>query len=206
MKKLFYFLSITLIAFITISNLWLAQFDKYTYSDSHAIPKAYACLVLGASKSLADGRVNLFFKKRIEAAVTLYQANKCQKLIVSGDNAISSYNEPNDMKNALLEKGVLLSDIICDYAGRRTMDSVIRFKEIFGQNSGIVISQKFHNERAIFIAKQNAIDLVGFNADEVDAYNSFKTKFRELFSKTKAVLDAYILHSKPKILGDKISI
>ena len=92
-----------------------------------------------------------------------------------------------------------------DYAGFRTLDSVIRAKEIFGLETFTVISQKFHNERAIYLAKKYGIQVVGFNAKDVEGRSGFKTKLREYFARTKAVLDV-ITGKSPKFLGDKIKI
>src|SRR5690606_11301793 len=108
-------------------------------------------LVLGTSRMLADGRPNRYYAFRIEAALALFHAGKCEKIVVSGDNGTVTYNEPEDMKADLIAGGVPEERIVCDYAGFRTLDSVVRFKEVFGQTTGIVVSQRFHNERAIFI-------------------------------------------------------
>lgn len=205
-KTLLLTLFFVITAFLLASNYWVGSYSDYTTANIEKLPDSYACLVLGTSKKLRNGRDNQFFSNRIDATLTVYQAKKCKKIIVSGDNRYSDYNEPNDMKQSLIEKGIPPADIICDYAGRRTIDSVIRYKEIFGQEAGIVISQQFHNERAVFIGQKNNIHLFGYNANDVDAYNSFKTKFREIFSKGKVIYDVYLLNSTPKILGEKIKI
>jgi len=163
-------------------------------------------LVLGTAKYLVGGGENLFYSYRIAAARDAYAAGKCAKLVVSGDNRHRSYNEPQTMKKSLIEQGVPADDIYCDYAGGRTLDSVVRFKHIFGQSSGIVISQEFHNVRAIYIGRANGIELTGFNAREVATYNAFRTKMREVFSRALAVLDVQLLHSEPRHYGEKIPL
>lgn len=124
----------------------------------------------------------------MHAAYLAYTSGKCAKFIVSGDNRHHDYNEPDMMKDSLSKLGIPTENIYCDYAGGRTLDSVIRFKMVFGQSSGIVISQQFHNARAIYIGKSHNISLIGLNAEDPTAFSSFKTKFREVFSRTRAFL------------------
>jgi len=162
-------------------------------------------LLLGTSKFLKSGKPNEFFFNRIDAAVRLYNENKIKYIIISGDNSHKSYNEPRDMKNELIKRGIPDTCIHLDYAGFRTLDSVVRAKEIFGQSSFIVISQKFHNERAVFIARKKGIKAYGYNAKDVSAYKGFKTKVRELIARDKAMLDL-LFSVKPKFYGEKITI
>ncbi|WP_435263512.1 SanA/YdcF family protein [Tenacibaculum sp. nBUS_03] len=135
-----------------------------TFSNSSEIKKNKVGLVLGTAKILKNGRVNLYFKYRIQATVALYKKGKIDFILVSGDNGNKNYDEPTDFKNELIKKGIPSNRIFLDYAGFRTLDSVVRAKEIFGQTSVTIISQKFHNERAIFLAEKNGIKAIGFNA------------------------------------------
>ena len=176
-----------------------------TYADSALIPQRDVGLVLGCSRYLADGRGNMFFKNRIAAAAALYNAGKVGALIVSGDNHTATYDEATDMKNALVKAGVPAENIYCDYAGFRTLDSVVRAKQVFGQTRLTVVSQHFHNQRAIFIARHHGIDAVGFDAAEVDIRNAFRTKFREQFARVKTVLDI-CAGTNPKFLGAPVEI
>ncbi|MGB5231304.1 MAG: GNAT family N-acetyltransferase [Desulfoprunum sp.] len=146
------FVILTLTFSVTIANIAVNNYSRFTYDTIDDIAPAYSVIVLGTSKKLRNGRENQYHNNRIKAASKLYLANKCKKIIVSGDNRKVGYNEPRDMKNDLVLSGVPEQDIICDYAGRRTLDSIIRYKEIFGQTAGIVVSQKFHNNRAVNIA------------------------------------------------------
>ena len=109
------------------------------------------------------------------------------------------------MKKELISAGVPDSVIFLDYAGFRTFDSMIRAKEVFGQTKFIVVSQQFHNERAIFIARKYGIEAYGYNAEDVDAYSGIKTKIRELFARVKVFIDVYT-NKHPKFLGEKIII
>lgn len=124
---------------------------------------------------------------------------------MSGDNSVKNYNETEDMKFSLMEKGIPEDHIFEDFAGFRTLDSVVRAKEIFGQNSIAIISQKFHNERAIFLAQKNGMSAYGFNADAVSKAYGFKTNLREKFARVKVFVDL-IFGVEPKFGGEKIEI
>lgn len=188
------------------SNILIEKNAKFTTYEIDQISPKYVAIVLGTTKKLNDGRLNQYYMFRIEAAWELYRNGKCSKILVSGDNRFSDYNEPLEMKNDLIQKGVLENDIICDFAGFRTLDSIVRFKKIFQQNSGIVVSQEFHNTRAIYIARANGIDLIGFNAKNVGTYYGLKTKIREIFSRLLCVIDVKVLNREPKFLGQKETI
>ena len=110
------------------------------------------------------------------------------------------------MKRELMDAGVPADRIYCDYAGFRTLDSVVRVMEVFGQNRVTIISQKFHNQRAIYIARHEGIDAIGFNARDVDTYNSLRTRVREQFARVKTVLDVCLLKTRPKFTGSQIWI
>jgi SanA protein len=170
------------------------------YDDISAIPKNKVGLILGTGKYAASGNINLFYKYRIDAAVKLYKAQKIEYILVSGDNSRKGYDEPSDFKNDLIARGIPADKIFLDYAGFRTLDSVVRAKEIFGQTSITFISQKFHNQRAIYIAEHYNIEAVGFNARDV-----YKSHFREYLARSKASLDL-VFNVKPKFLGDPIQI
>ncbi len=186
---------------------WLVnhQTADYLFSDVTRVPHHRVGLVLGTAQTLAGGRVNLYFKYRMEAAAQLYKSGKTDYLLVSGDNSKDNYNEPEDMKQALVALGVPESRIYLDYAGFRTLDSVVRAKEIFGQNSFIVISQPFHNQRAVFLARQKGIEAVGFNARDVRGSNGYKTRTREWLARVKVFVDLYV-GQQPHFLGEKIVI
>jgi SanA protein len=196
-------LPLTLVIF---ANAFIGGYSSFSTNNINEVPQSYAAIMLGTSKKLSDGRDNLYYAYRVNAAVTLYTSGKVKKVVVSGDNGTTEYNEPQDMKLDLIANGIPESDIICDYAGFRTLDSIIRFKNIFGQSSGIVVSQEFHNSRAIYIGHRHGISLSGFNAKDVDSYNGFKTRVREVISKTFCLLDVEIFSTNPRYLGDPIKI
>lgn len=170
-----------------------------------SLPECKAGLLLGTSNKLRNGYPNPFFYNRISAAATLFKSGKIKYIIVSGDNRKVEYNEPQFMKDALIEAGVPDSVIYMDHAGFRTFDSVIRAKEIFGQNKYIIISQQFHNERAVYIARQYGIEAYGFNSKEVKGRVSYKTKIRECFARLKVFTDI-LIGREPKFLGEKVEL
>ena len=184
------FISVWLLLIITACNVQVTiETKKLLYSDITAVPTHKVGLLLGTNPYLKNGNPNKYFTYRIEAAVALYEAGKIQYILVSGDNHKLGYNEPEEMKQALISKGVPEDRIVLDYAGFRTLDSVVRAKEVFGNEQFIIISQQFHNERALFLALHNGIKAVGFNAQDVTAYYGFKTRLREYLARTKLFLD-----------------
>ncbi len=206
LKWLSIILAICLIS-LFICNSWIISNTKtQLYTDVNKIPFRKVGLVLGASKKTVRGTDNLYFSYRIQAASQLFKAQKVQYLLVSGDNHIKGYDEPSDMREALIALGVPDSCIILDYAGFRTLDSVVRCNEVFGEDSITIISQEFHNQRALFIANKNNIQAIAFNAQEVNKNYSFRTRVREYFARVKCVLDIYVLYTSPKFLGKKIKI
>ncbi|MDM8566282.1 ElyC/SanA/YdcF family protein [Candidatus Halobeggiatoa sp. HSG11] len=202
-------LILTLLVISIIScNVWIElQTQDRLYSDINNIPTKKIALLLGTVKRLRHGYINSYFQYRIDAAVELYKAGKVSHILASGSNHTSYYNEPIDMQKALIARGIPANAITLDYAGFRTLDSVIRCKEIFSQESDIVIvSQPFHNKRAIFISDFYNIKVIGFNAKDVPFKDDFKTPIREYLARLKAVLDLYFLKTQPKFLGDKVKI
>lgn len=169
------------------------------------IPHRKTALVLGTSKRLTDNRDNLYYKYRIEAAAELFFANKVDFLLLSGDNTTVYYDEPSAMKKDLLKKGIPEDKIFLDYAGFRTLDSVVRSSEIFGQDQITVVSQPFHNKRALYIADHKNIDAIGFNAKTVDIRYGFKTQLREKAARVKMLIDL-LTNKKPKFGGEEIEI
>lgn len=178
----------------------------YCTSDAKSLPHVHVGLVLGTSPKVMSGEQNLYYTHRIEAASRLYFQGIIDRILVSGDNRTIYYNEPIVMKADLLEAGIPEDCIHLDYAGLRTLDSMVRSKKVFGQDSIIVISQDFHNERAVYLARKNGIEAWGYNAEDVSLNSGFKTRIREYFARVKMMLDIYILHTQPRHLGDPIEI
>lgn len=208
-RKLIYILLVLLLApiiFLFSSNLIIIKTTKTNiYSKIDQVPSNDIGLVLGTSKYTVGG-INLYYKYRIEAAAELFFNGKVKHLIVSGDNHVNGYNEPEQMKASLIKLGVPAEKITCDYAGLRTLDSVVRLKKIFLTQKVTIISQKFHLQRALFIANHYDIEAIGYCSKDVGAQYNRTTQFREMFARSKAVLDLYLLRTKPKYLGTEIKI
>lgn len=179
--------------------------DDYVTSSINKLPNEKVGLVLGTSKSLKNGNKNPYFFYRIEAAEELFKSGKIDYIIVSGDNSSQYYNEPEDMQTELIARGIPKTKIFLDFAGLRTLDSVVRAKEIFGQNSYLIISQRFHNERAIFLAQKKGIEAYGYNAKDVNKKAGFKTNLREYFARVKVFWDLFF-GVDPKFSGSKVVI
>lgn len=188
-----------------VNNYVTSTTQDQLFDAVSQIPHTKVGLVLGTAKTLNNGQSNYYFTFRIEAAVQLYQAGKIDFIVVSGDNGYANYNEPKDMEEALIERGIPKDHIYLDYAGFRTLDSVYRMKAIFNEDSFTIISQPFHNERAIYIANHLGLKTIGFNAKDVTRTYGFKTLLREKFARVKVVLD-HLVNKKPKYLGPQILI
>lgn len=191
------FLSPTIITDLSTKNK--------TYNSTSDIPHNRVGLLLGTSKYVARGTINLYYKYRIDAAVELFNAKKVDFILISGDNGQVEYNEPKTIRDDLIKRGIPSDKIYLDYAGFRTWDSIIRAKKVFGETKLTVISQEFHNQRAIFIGLRNKMDVIGYNAKDVSKNLGGKTKFREKFARIKLIIDI-IVNKKPKYLGKTIEI
>jgi len=176
------------------------------YDSIEEVPERKIGLVLGCSKYLSNGRKNLYFQQRIDAAKELYFSDKVKFLLVSGDNSTKYYDEPTTMKKDLIALGVPGNKIYCDYAGLSTLDSVVRTKEVFKENQFIVISQGFHVRRAIYLGLAHDIDLIGYAPQGVSGLGSLKTELRECLARGKALLDVKFLNRQPKFLGEPVNI
>ena len=197
-------LSLFFALLLAAGNWWvISSTSSSIYSDYDTLPVNPVGLVLGTSSRLTDGSPNPFFHNRMSAAARLYQLGKVGHIIVSGDNRTKFYNEPMEMKKALIKLGVPDSVITLDYAGLRTLDSVIRSKEIFGQDHLTIITQPFHSYRAIFISRYYHIDAVALVALEPVDEPAVSVYVREYFARAKAILDLYVLKTAPRHLGEK---
>ena len=175
------------------------------YDRADDIPARQVGLVLGTSKYLASGRVNRYYLYRMDAAEAAYRAGKVRVLLLSGDNGSEYYDEPTTMQRDLIERGIPAERLVLDYAGFRTLDSVVRAAEVFGTRQFTVISQPFHNERAIFLARMRGLDAIGLNARDVTGRSGLRVQLREVLARVRAVLD--VLSGKgPKFLGDPVPL
>lgn len=178
------------------------QVSGLVYENIANLPERHTALLLGTAKNTASGNANDFFTHRIEAAAQLYKEKKIEIILLSGDNNDPYYNEPRDMRNELIALGVSEASIRMDYAGFRTFDSVVRAYKIFKEENFVIISQKFHVERALFIAKAKGIPAIGFTAADVrNKEDHYRILVREAFARMQTILDCYVLQTQPRVLA-----
>lgn len=197
---------ILIIIFILIIYLFVSAYSKkYIYNSIEEIPYNDVALVLGTSKYLHNGRINMYFKFRMDAAYELYKSGKVKFILVSGDNRHRFYNEPRQMRLDLIRLGVDKKHIFLDFAGFRTRDSIIRANKVFNLTNFTIVSQPFHNERAILIARQKNINAIGYNAHNVRKLYRLRQFPRELAARVLMTADI-IFNKPPKFYGDNIVI
>ncbi len=194
---------LTVVIYANTTAVWASR--GRLFDDAADLPNIRAALVFGTS-SRFQGRENLYFRYRMDATAEVWKSGKVEVIIVSGDNRTHFYNEPREMRQALIERGVPNDRIVSDFAGLRTLDSVVRAKEIFGADPVLFISQRFQNERAIYLAKANGIEAYGFNARDVGHQAGLKTRIREVGARVKMWLDVRFLNTRPRHLGDPIDL
>lgn len=209
MKKTLYILFFIII-FVAISTIVadiIIQVNSHNkvYNDIYKVPYNRVGLLLGTSKYFQDGSKNLYFKYRIHATVNLFFTGKIDYVLISGDNSLSYYNEPMDMKKALVKKGVPANKIHLDFAGFRTYDSIIRANKVFGLTSYTIITQEYHNQRAIYIADALGHNAIAYNAKIANQKYAIGQYFREKLARVKVFID-FMLGIEPRFLGKKIEI
>jgi SanA protein len=200
----YFFVFLVLLCFWANYSVY-SESKNYLYQDLKETDTFKVGLVLGTGKFLKNDLLNPYFIFRIEAAVELFKAGKIKYILVSGDNGHSNYNEPEDMRDELIARGVPADRITLDYAGFDTYDSVIRASEVFQENKFIVISQHFHNQRAVYIARRFGIAAFGYDATDIIGKRSIRIKIREWFACVKAYIEVK-LGVDPHFLGEKIKI
>ena len=200
LKRLVGLLTLCIIT-VAASNAWVLMKTKDRIAGSIAdAPAAPVALVLGTGK-IIHGNINRHFAIRIAAAAQLYHAGKVRHLLLSGDNGAADYNEPADMRDALLAKGVPASAITLDFAGFRTLDSIVRARDIFGVKKCIIITDDFHLPRSLYLARHFGVEATGVAGSSVSWEHSKKTRFREMLARVKMLLDLYVLRTEPKFGG-----
>jgi SanA protein len=210
MKRLLFFLFLIVVLCVAVvaGCAWYIQDSTKgrVYDRADTLPAREIGLVLGTSEYLRSGGENPYFKNRIAAAAKLYHMGKVKWLLVSGDNRTADYNEPKAMKDALVALHVPAEAIKEDYAGLRTLDSIVRAEKIFNAKHFTIISQREHDQRAILIAKHYGIDAIAYAADDVAFEYSRNAHLHEWLAQVKVILDLFVLHTAPKHLGPKVPI
>jgi len=197
---LFAGLILCLVVFSLAVDAYVGSFsDNKMFSDINDVPHCRAALVLGCVR-IYDGHVNLFYLHRINAAVALWNSGKIDAILVSGDNSREDYDEPTSMKEDLVARGVPAEYITLDYAGFRTLDSIVRAEKVFNLNDYIVVSQPFHCSRAIYLASRYDQNVFGYCARDVKSAAGLKMRLREVLARNKALLDI-LTNKNPKYLG-----
>ena len=214
MKKLAILLILLVLAPLLLSlavagSAWLVKRAGAgrVFGQAADLPTNEVGLVLGTSKfSGPERRPNPHFEGRVEAAARLYHEGHVRHLLLSGDNGTRGYDEPSDMRDALLARGVPAEAMTLDYAGFRTLDSVVRARKVFGQQRLTIVTDRFHCYRALFLARHSGIDAVAFPSEEVALRWSVRSRMREWLADVKACLDLYVLHTRPRFLGEPIEV
>lgn len=198
-------LLLSLMLFVGLLNVYINKSTgRLIFSDVSGVPESQTALVLGAAV-FPDGRLSYILEDRVLAALELYRQGKIKKFLLSADHSRVCYDETNAMKNYLLEKGVPPEDIFLDHAGFKTYDSVYRSRHIFEVDSVVIVSQKYHLHRALYLAENLGINAVGLAADRQYYFYMRNYKIREVFANVKAFL-FLLFRLKPTYLGEKIPI
>ncbi|AMG31888.1 membrane permeability protein SanA [Grimontia hollisae] len=207
-KAFFVIMTFVVASFIVVAamDVWVSfQAKDRIFTRVDDTPTRHIGLVLGTSKYIGK-TLNPYYTHRIDAAQDLYLNKKVDVLLLSGDNAHRSYNEPWTMKRDMLKAGIPDEKIFLDYAGFRTLDSIIRAKKVFDADEFTLVTQAFHCERALFIADFYDIDAICLAVPSPGGMAGVKIRAREALARVKAVLDIYVLKEQPKFLGPKESI
>ncbi len=193
--------------FVVLANTWVVSSTQgRVFERPTDIPANAVGLVLGTAKYLPAGGLNPYFQNRMQAAADLYHTGKIRHLILSGSNQTPAYDEPTEMRKSLRSLGVPDAAMTADYAGRRTLDSVVRARDIFGQDHVTIISDKFHVYRALFLCDRFGIRAIAYGAPDLPWSVSVRTRLREYGARCKAVLDVYVLGTQPRFRGQPIAL
>ena len=206
-KRLLRFTALALLAgvlLVTGFNVWIVLRSRTRITgDPAGVPPAPVALVLGTSRNVGSGGINLHWRARMDAAAVLWKAGRVKRILVSGDNRRADYNEPRDMRDGLVERGVPAAAISLDYAGLRTLDSVIRAQEVFGVKDCVIVSDDFHLPRALWLADRRGMAVTGFQGNPVSWEDSGKTRIREWLARINAALEEWVLGTGARHYGKK---
>lgn len=199
--RIFLYASLLGLVIIALTRMiFLGKASAHTFSQDN-VPSRPVAIVFGAEVK-KDGTPSVVLRDRLETAVALYKSGKVEKLLMSGDNRFVDYNEPEAMRRYALGLGIPDTDIVLDYAGRRTYDTCYRAKEIFGVSSAVLVTQRFHLPRALFLCNAFGIDAVGVESENYYYLKRLRLywNIRELLASVQSVGDVYLFKPLP-VLG-----
>lgn len=176
----------------------------FIFENVASLPHRQVGVVLGTAKYYRTGVLNQYYLYRMQGALNAYNSGKVNYLLLSGDNAQQSYNEPRTMRRDLIKGGVDPADIVLDYAGFRTLDSIVRTRKVFDTNDFIIITQRFHCERALFIALHLGIQAQCYAVPSPK--NMLNVRVREVGARLGALADLFIMKREPRFLGPLVPI
>ncbi len=185
-------------------NWYVSSNGERHIETMESIDRADCIIVLGAA--VFGDSVSYTLAKRLDTAIEVYRAGKAPKIIVSGDHGRPEYNEVSVMREYLIQNGISKENIFMDHAGFNTYDTMYRAKDIFLAESAIIVTQREHLVRFLYIANKLGISSVGVESENYDEYEMKVQKTREFLARVKAFLQCEILHSKPKYLGETIPV
>ncbi len=189
-KKLWKWLLLLLVLMVGIDLGTSYLVKDQVYTNIEQLPKREYAVVLGTAKYYPSGAPNLYYKYRLEAAKSLFSQQKVDYFLMSGDNKTAYYNEPKMMSSDLLKMGVSAEAIKQDYAGYSTLDSILRADKVFQLKPFTIVSQQFHCERALLIARFHRINAICFAAKYPE--NHYRVRIREFFARTAMVLSLFV--------------
>ena len=202
LRALFGILLVGIPSFFCVANAMVLNAGKgKIYEDMNSLPHHRVGLVLGCAPMVGKAK-NTFFLARIEAAANLYKGHKVDRLLVSGDNGRQGYDEPTAMLEALIAKGIPKEHITADYAGFRTLDSMVRATKVFGITDATIITDDFHMARSLYYDDHAGLQADGFPSKAPENPMTASIEFREVLARGRAVLDE-AFHISPKFLGKK---
>ena len=178
--------------------------DEHIYANIDSLSNRYVAIIFGAGLR-TDGTPSKYLKDRLDAGILLYKSGKVSRILLSGDNGTNYYDEVTAMKIYCSVAGVPVKDIFLDYAGFDTYSTVYRAKDLFKVENAILVSQAYHLSRAVFLAQELGLDVVGFAADKGDYRMAKKNKIREQAAIVKAFFDVK-RNRKPRFTGGDINI
>ena len=172
------------------------------YAEVNTVPQAKTAIVLGASV-YSDGQLSPILQDRVDSAIDLFENDRVEEILISGDHGSDNYNEVDAIANYLIKHGIPKNKLILDHAGFDTYDSMYRASKVFNITDAIVITQEFHLPRAMFIAKNLNLDYHGFQAKEREFKIETKIMKREKLANYKAVFEV-IFKTKPRVLNEQL--